>query len=257
MKLYKSLTLAFAMYSKIPMPYIDWDEDSMKWVFCFFPLVGVVIGGVLFLWLKLAVLLSLGSSLTALGALLIPLMISGGIHLDGLCDTCDALGSHQSRERKLEILKDSHIGAFGVMGCVLYLIALYALWSSISCQTKEIFVLSLLPILSRSWSSLMAVSCKNARGSGMLFSFTGDHTNRNNQIFDVIWLILVGIVMLLTGGAYGGSVIASTVICTVYYLYMSRKEFGGITGDLEGWYLQMLELMGLCAVVIAEKVVFF
>lgn len=91
----------------------------------------------------------------------------------------------------------------------------------------------------------------------MLFSFTGDHTNRNNQIFDVIWLILVGIVMLLTGGAYGGSVIASTVICTVYYLYMSRKEFGGITGDLEGWYLQMLELMGLCAVVIAEKVVFF
>lgn len=91
----------------------------------------------------------------------------------------------------------------------------------------------------------------------MLFSFTGDHTNRNNQIFDVIWLISVGIVIFLAGGVYGGSVIAAAVLCTAYYLYMSQREFGGITGDLEGWYLQMLELMGLCAVVIAEKVVFF
>lgn len=91
----------------------------------------------------------------------------------------------------------------------------------------------------------------------MLFSFTGNYTNRYNQFFDVIWLISVSIVMVLTGGVYGGSVIAATVLCTVYYLYMSQKEFGGITGDLEGWYLQMLELMGLCAVAIAEKVVFF
>ena len=50
-----------------------------------------------------------------------PIIITGGIHMDGFLDTQDALGSYQPRERRLEILKDSHAGAFAIISCAVYL----------------------------------------------------------------------------------------------------------------------------------------
>ena len=107
----KSLIIAFAMYSKFPMPRVDWEKKALSWALCWFPLVGLAVGAVLWLWLALAGWLGFGAVFTAALALLLPIALSGGIHLDGFCDTCDALSSHQSRERKLEILKDSHTAA--------------------------------------------------------------------------------------------------------------------------------------------------
>ena len=116
------------MYSKIPMPKPSWDDRDMEYVFCFFPLVGVAVGAVFLLWWKLALWLGLSAVMTAAGCVILPLLITGGIHLDGFCDTSDALASHQSRERKLEILKDSNIGAFALIDCAVYLLALFACW---------------------------------------------------------------------------------------------------------------------------------
>ena len=113
----KSLVIAFAMYSKLPMPRVEWDEKSLSRALWWFPAVGLAAGGLLWLWLRLSQLLGLSTVLCAAGALLLPVAVSGGIHLDGFCDTCDALSSHQSRERKLEILKDSHTGAVAIICC--------------------------------------------------------------------------------------------------------------------------------------------
>jgi len=124
----KSLIIAFAMYSKFPMPRVDWEKKALSWALCWFPLVGLAVGAVLWLWLALAGWLGFGAVFTAALALLLPIALSGGIHLDGFCDTCDALSSHQSRERKLEILKDSHTGAFAIICCGLYLLVFFAAW---------------------------------------------------------------------------------------------------------------------------------
>ena len=94
----KSLIIAFAMYSKFPMPRVDWEKKALSWALCWFPLVGLAVGAVLWLWLALAGWLGFGAVFTAALALLLPIALSGGIHLDGFCDTCDALSSHQSRE---------------------------------------------------------------------------------------------------------------------------------------------------------------
>lgn len=252
---YESLTLAFALYSRIPMPRVAWDENSTAWMFCCFPLVGVVVGAALYGWLHLAQWLALGPSLTALGAVALPLWISGGIHLDGLCDTCDALGSHQPRARKLEILKDSRIGAFGVMGCVLYLLALYAGWTAVEGTEEAFRVLALTPVLSRAGSALMAMTCPNARGSGMLFTCTQTSVLRGNRIAATLWLVVAGALTLCWGRQMGGAALAAMLLGTVYYRWMSRRQFGGITGDLEGWYLQILELLSLLAVAVVGKVV--
>ena len=168
----KSLVIAFAMYSKLPMPRVEWDEKSLSRALWWFPAVGLAAGGLLWLWLRLSQLLGLSTVLCAAGALLLPVAVSGGIHLDGFCDTCDALSSHQSRERKLEILKDSHTGAFAIICCCLYLICFFAVWCEALPAGRETWVLALGPVLSRSLSGLFAAVLPNARGSGLLAAFT-------------------------------------------------------------------------------------
>lgn len=250
---FKSLTLTFAMYSKIPMPRVEWDEKSMQWVFACFPLVGVVIGCLQAAWLKMAIFFNVAPILTAVVAMLLPIVLSGAIHLDGLCDVSDALGSNLPRERKLEIMKDPHIGAFGVIGCILYLIFLTACWCSVDLCPETIAFLSVIPVCSRSWVSLAAVTRKNARKSGLLATFTDAAAGKWNVVAAALWLT-GSLAFFLTHGWIGCWIAGSSALLSAYFYRMSQHQFGGITGDLAGWYLQMLELTMIFALALTGGV---
>ena len=115
--------VAFSMYSAIPVPQVNWEKKTMRWALIFLPLVGVIISTVSWIWFAFCSFFRANSLFYAVGATLIPLCISGGIHLDGLCDTCDALCSFGDREKRLAILKDPHVGALGPMWiCAFYLL---------------------------------------------------------------------------------------------------------------------------------------
>ena len=107
----QTIAVAFAMFSAIPVPQFEWNEKNMRYAMCAFPLIGVVIGAA---WCVCGAL-PLPGLAKAAGFALIPVWITGGIHLDGYADTCDALSSYGDREKKLEILKDPHCGAFAVI----------------------------------------------------------------------------------------------------------------------------------------------
>ena len=116
MWLLNAMIIAIAMYSKIPMPRVDWNEKNMRYAMCFFPLVGVIIG----VWEIVAgnlitVWKGEGTFFYAVVLTLIPVFITGGIHLDGFADTMDAKSSYGDREKKLQILKDPHTGAFAII----------------------------------------------------------------------------------------------------------------------------------------------
>lgn len=249
----KSLFIAIAMYSKLPTPRVDWDKKSLSWALCFFPVVGAVIGLLLAGWLALADFLALGQFLTAAGALVLPVAVSGGIHLDGFCDTCDALGSHQPREKKLEILKDTHAGAFAILCCVLYLIFFFAVWCEVDVEGEALWVLALTPVFSRCLSGLAAVSWNNARGTGLLATFTQPMDAKKARwvllALSAIVLIALALIDPLTGLAVG----AAGVLTFFYYRFISTKQFGGITGDLAGFFLQICECTTVLAVVLAQK----
>ena len=250
----KSLIIAFAMYSKIPMPRVDWEKKALSWALCFFPLVGVAIGLVLWGWMALAQVLHIGPALFGAVALLIPIALSGGIHLDGFCDTCDALSSHQSRERKLEILKDSHTGAFAIICCGLYLLVFFALWCEVEAAGRAALVLVLGPVLSRSLSGLFAVTLPNARGTGMLATFTAPMDTVKARLVLVLWVIVCAAVLLGLSPVTGGAALLGAGLACLYYRVMSARQFGGVTGDLAGFFLQSCELAMVLSVVIVQKV---
>ena len=183
----------------------------------------------------------------------IPLLITGGIHLDGFCDVCDALASHQSRERKLEIMADPHVGAFAVQGCGLLLLLTFGLW----CQAERTdgtlwaaLALALGPAFSRSLSGLFAVTLPNARGTGLLATFTGPMDAVKARGVLAAWAVLTGGAMVAADVRTGLAALAGAGLACVYYVVTARRQFGGVTGDLAGFFLQLCELgMVLCAAV--------
>ena len=250
----KSLIIAFAMYSKVPMPRVDWEKKALAWALCFFPLVGAVIGAVLYGWMVLARYLGFGPLFFAAFALLIPIALNGGIHLDGFCDTCDALSSHQSRERKLEILKDSHTGAFAIICCGLYLLVFFACWCEVAAVGRAALVLVLGPVLSRSLSGLFAVTLPNARGTGLLATFTDTMDTAKARGVMVIWVVACAAALLWLDLWTGGAALLGAGLTCLYYRVMSARQFGGVTGDLAGFFLQICELAMVLAVVLAQKI---
>ena len=250
----RSLIIALQTYSRLPMPNVEWTEKGMKYAICFFPVVGIFIGGFEILWFYLAGLLHLPALIYGAVAAAIPLLVSGGIHMDGFCDTVDALSSHQDPERMLEILKDSHAGAFAIIFGGLYLIGYYASWSGLSAviETKNgswnlLFAVCFGFILSRALSGLALNLFKGARNKGMLQGFKDAAEKRVLTITMLIYFVISAFFLIFFGRWIGVIIVGANVLLFFYYRYLSYKKFGGITGDLAGWFLQLSEIVTIGA----------
>ena len=128
---WSGLLVAFSLYSAVPVPQVQWEKRTMRWALSFLPLVGALVGAAEWLWYLFCAHFGAAALFYAVGAALIPLFVSGGIHLDGLCDTCDALCSFGDRDKRLAILKDPHVGAFGPMWLMAFLLAEAACFAQI------------------------------------------------------------------------------------------------------------------------------
>ena len=251
MPVIRSLLIAFSTYSRIPVPQVEWNEENRRWSMCFFPLVGLVTGLLVWGWLSLCACLKMGPFLQGAVAALLPLLITGGIHMDGYMDTTDALASWQSQEKRLEILKDSHTGAFAVMGCAGYLLLSAALYSeadpAAGLRLAGVFVLS------RALSAFALVRMRNARNRGMLDDISRVAEKRLVTLSSGVYALLCLVLWLATGVRTALLCVLAAVLCYLYYQHMSYKQFGGVTGDLAGWFLQVTELVLTAVIVIGGK----
>lgn len=247
----RSLIIAFSMYSRIPMPRCEWNEQGMKYSMCFFPLVGAVLGlcsaGVYF---GLGAL-GFGASSRALALAAVPILVTGGIHMDGYLDTVDAKSSWKDREEKLRILKDPHMGAFACIYGIVYLFLSAAFWGE--AGDGEIFSIAMGYVFSRILSALSVVTFKKAKKEGMAAA------SANASAGPVKWiLILEGtvcvVLMAVVSLRYGLICLAAGACCFAWYRRMAYKHFGGITGDLAGYFLQICELAMLAGIVLAAKI---
>ena len=147
-----SLIIALSMYSSIPMPRIDWKEDNMRWSLGCLPVVGILAGGVLYGWSVWTLYTDISPVLYAAVAVLLPILLSGGFHMDGFLDATDAIFSRRERQRKLEIMKDPCCGPFAVLSCGGLLLLELAAWCQLFRRPGLIPAACCVYILSRSFS---------------------------------------------------------------------------------------------------------
>lgn len=241
----KSMLIAFSMYSKIPVPKTEWNEKSMRYTMCFFPLVGVVIGALMYAAGTLILMADIKSVLKAAVMTVIPIMLTGGIHLDGFLDTMDAIGSWAPKEKRLEILKDSNSGAFAVIGGCVYFVLSLGIWSEMSLDMLKSAVLVF--VLSRALSGLSVVSFPMAKNTGLAAMFSNAAHKRRVRIVMLLWIALTAACMVVINPLTGAAAVLCAAAVFAYYYFMSKKNFGGITGDLAGYFLQVCELVCIAA----------
>ncbi len=240
MGLIKSFFTAFAMYSKIPVPRVEWKKENLRYTLTFFPLIGLIVGGVNLLWFKFF-FERVNDIMRVCVALVIPLVITGGIHMDGYMDVMDALHSYGDRKKKNEIMKDPHCGAFAVINALVYYL-LYAAGYSQIYNIRMMAIVSLGFYLSRILSAIFALSYKSSSGSGSLHEFTDAARRTPVMVSLVLQLIICMAIMLALDVVTGGAVLIANAVMFVYVYSLCAKEFGGINGDTCGFLSSLVEL---------------
>ena len=171
--------------------------------------------------------------------------------MDGFMDTTDARSSYQPREKKLEILKDPNTGAFAVIACVCYFLLTFGFWYEITPEIIPIVAIGF--VISRAFSGLAVVTFPMAKSSGLAATFSGEANKKFTRVVMIIFILLAACAMVLINWKLGIICLLGVLLLFIYYYHMSVKEFGGITGDLAGYFLQLCELIIVICAVLGGK----
>ena len=213
----------------------------------FFPLVGLVLGicYALAAWILVS---ALGMrALTAALLLILPLLLTGGLHADGFMDTADGVFSGRERERKLEIMKDSRVGSFGVVAFVLLMFLQFALLLDMS-PPLLVSVFFVMPIIGR-MAMVLAVSCfPYARADGMGKTFADMADRGTVAIAAVTTSVLVIPIGLLATLA-----LVLGVVFTLLFCRWITAILGGVTGDVYGAATVLAETIVLAVFSLASS----
>lgn len=245
MKIIKSFIACFSTYSRVPMPHVNLDSDDMKYALIFFPFIGAVIGLFEALFFMGCRYINVPVFVRTLIAAIIPVVITGGIHIDGFMDVMDAINSYGDRQRKLEIMKDPHAGAFAIINVGVFALCYIAFLYLINVYSIIPFCMSF--VISRIMSGISVVTINSAKDSGMLHSVKMSSERKN--VLGA--LVVIGIFDFGVTAHYSiFTAVCFLIICVSGYFIYKRKcirEFGGITGDTSGYYLCVMELLLLAA----------
>jgi adenosylcobinamide-GDP ribazoletransferase len=209
----------------------------------YFPVVGMLLAFPL--WLFTFILTQLVPHLVLAALLVAALVIlTGGLHLDGLMDTSDGLFGSSTRERKLEIMHDSRVGSFGVLAGICILLLKFALFASLKVSVLPLALLIALP--SARWAMVVVLRVfPSARATGLGAAFHQAVTTKRLLITGIISLVIV----LIAGQLFGLIIwIVASVTSLLLGFWMTRS-LGGLTGDTYGAIEEVTEGVALLLLV--------
>lgn len=234
---------AFQFLTRIPLVTLsEWSVESFGRSVKFFPMIGALLG--LLLFGIVAVLqnfwgLRVPIHMMAIGVIIIEIFITGGLHCDGLMDTVDGIFSGRSRERMLEIMKDSRVGAFGAMAFSLLVVVKYSVIMDIEPMVLPL-ALFVMPIVGRLAVVMGITLYPYARVDGLGKAFY--------QCSHYQTLFVAGIIALLLLVPLGTMALMSAAVGVVFAVsfcqYVSKK-LGGLTGDVYGAVIELTEIVAL------------
>ena len=235
MRLIRAFFMCLGMFTSIPCPYRPWDEDARDWMLVMLPVVGLVVGALWFGLLQLSdVLIPMIHSAMIVA---LPWLLTGFIHLDGYMDTCDAMLSWRPLEKRLEILKDSHTGAYAVVG--LAVLALFSYDAARSGAVDE-RLLIFIPVISRCGSAFSVLTLRPI-GHSQYAEMQGRAAQRMAVV--VMWAVAMAVCALWLGRV-AIALLAETVAYAVAMTWVYRT-LKGVSGDVAGFALTVSECVGL------------
>ena len=253
----KSFILMLGFFTRLPVPKVEFTEEGYRKAVKLMPLVGLVIGAILVLIMFIANLLQVPALIRSAIVLCAYLFITGGLHFDGLADTCDGVLSGRTREQSLEIMKDSRIGVFGTLGIFMAGLFYFALFSEVHITALLVF-----PLVGRACCLISASLAPYARDDGMgkATGMAGGPMSMASAIIFIFGasvltaplymlfatpeersVVLLAIVPLVCSLLAAVAAIIVTICITRTY----KKRLGGVTGDTFGAVIEISSLVFL------------
>ena len=233
---FHAFAMCQSMFCSIPFPGNIWDEKARDKMLLFLPVVGLEIGAIWAFLAWLCKVLNLPVLVKGLLLSVYPYLVTGFIHLDGYMDVTDAVKSYRSLERRREILKDSHVGAFAVIGIILLLLAQFAFMASVK-DKADFRILLFVPAVSRCCSALAVTALKPMN--------TSQYADQKKPKSHIVILISMTALFVTAGflccGHYGFVLVG----CLVGYsiaLWKAYRSLEGMNGDISGYSLSIAEL---------------
>ncbi len=233
MKPFRKIAGAFKFLTLLPFPF----EEELGGSSAYFPLAGWFIG--VFLYLIWTVMAPLPLFIQAFLIIFIWELLSRGLHIDALADVADAFMAGGERERILEIMEDSKVGAFGIFAIVLLILGKFSVISSNNWEiTRAALVCA--PVLSRYFLTLSAFLFKSAKEKGL-----GNLIISSTGIKEVLIATLIGYLPAFVIFERAAIYSAIAFIVPFSLLLYSRWKLGGLSGDVLGAALEITELVTL------------
>lgn len=236
-----SFLIALQFLTRIPVTLRGGvSTESMARSMAVFPLIGLLIGAMAAIIHRLASTTFSGCVCDLLAVVFL-IAITGNMHTDGLMDTADGFFSGKPREKILEIMHDSRVGAHGVMAGVCLLLAKYVLLGQIPAPLKGA-ALIVVPALGR-WAQVYAATLypyvSGSTGTGSFVSCLGRREIALASVFSLVAAVL------LLGPVKGLGAVGSALAATALLARFADRKIGGITGDVLGALTECAEVAGL------------
>ncbi len=234
--------LALQFLTRLPTPQIEINDSALGRSLLYYPLAGFIIGVIL--WVTSLLLTGQNSMLSAAIILTLWVLISGGLHLDGLADSADGwLGGAGNRERILHIMKDSRSGPAAIIAIFLVLLTKFVALS-VLLSHETTFMLIMIPVLGRTSTLLLFLTTPYARQGG-IGDIMSQYLPRKQA--HIIWMAVIAILLLTMG--LQGFITCIWIILTGYLLRkLMMNQIGGTTGDTAGATIEVTETVALISI---------
>ena len=220
--------LAFMLLTRIPAGRLGGDAPELaaaKWAF---PLAGLIVGGSLAGVYITMNSLGLSTSLAAILALGVGVMMTGGLHEDGLADCADGFGGGQTKDQKLAIMRDSRVGSYGVLALILVIAARIMALAALPATAQSLILLISLAMVSRLMMVVYLNWLPSARAEGL-----GHQAGKGGGLSVVVAAGLCVPAVMYSGGLIFFS-LAALCGAAVIVGWTASRQIGGQTGDVCG-----------------------
>lgn len=255
---FKSFLMAFSEYSVIPKAKIERNKENCSWILVFLPLVGLVVTVVINRWAVLYPYICDNHILPAVFGAIVPTILAGGTHLEDFFKTVDALRCNKSREEKLDILhKEAHGGYYAIVVCICYFMVAVGIWSEMPID--GIFVIVFSYVISRALFGISLLTSKPAKDKKAYMYVPENPAVKWIQVLiNVGYIIICAVLMVNIAASFENIFVATAslvgaALSYIYYNIVAKKNFGGVTAELGGFFITVCEIIIPIAALFAFK----